>query len=161
VRGGPRPGAAQHPMGPLFFRLATARPGRARIIATLFALGCIALLALAAWMVPDPSGVGTHRQLGLPPCSSVMLFGRPCPTCGMTTAFAHTVRGHFLQAVHAQPAGFLLAIATAVGAGLAFSVALTGRMWYVNWYRLSPVKLTVGVIVIVIGSWAYKLVFGS
>jgi len=148
-------------MGPLFFRLATARPGRARIIATLFALGCIALLALAAWMVPDPSGVGTHRQLGLPPCSSVMLFGRPCPTCGMTTAFAHTVRGHFLQAVHAQPAGFLLAIATAVGAGLAFSVALTGRMWYVNWYRLSPVKLTVGVIVIVIGSWAYKLVFGS
>ena len=26
----------------------------------------------------DPSGHGTHTQLGMPPCPSVLLFNRPC-----------------------------------------------------------------------------------
>ena len=38
--------------------------------------------------------------------------GIPCPTCGMTTAFSHCVRGHWLTSFIVQPAGCLVAVAT-------------------------------------------------
>ncbi len=158
---GMKPGALQHPLGSIVYRIAARRPARARTLGGLISLASFGLLGLAAWMEPDPSGMGTHRQLGLPPCSSVVLLGRPCPTCGMTTAFSNAVRGRFLAAFMAQPAGFLLAVATAVAAGLSLSVAVTGRIWYLNWYRVSPVALVVWVIAIVVASWLFKLLVGS
>ncbi len=154
----PRPGVAQHHLGPLLFRVRAQEPFRARLMATVALAGCCSLLGLAAWMDPDPRGLGTHKQLGLPPCSSVMLLGYPCPTCGMTTAFSHTVRGRFVAAFHAQPAGFLLAMATAVVAGVSLSVIATGRVWTVNWYRVSPAKSVIAVIAILVGGWLYKLI---
>src|SRR5262245_31491696 len=57
------------------------------------AAGVIAVLALARWLEPSPLGYGTHRQLGLLPCSFRRITGYPCPSCGMTTAFAWFVRG--------------------------------------------------------------------
>lgn len=154
----PRPGVVQHHLGPLLFRVRAQEPFRARLMATVALAGCCSLLGLAAWMHPDPRGLGTHKQLGLPPCSSVMLLGYPCPTCGMTTAFSYTVRGRFVAAFHAQPAGFLLAMATAVIAGVALSVIATGRVWTVNWYRVSPAKMVIALISILVGGWLYKLI---
>ena len=74
-------------------------------------LGCalVALLGVAAWLEPDARGRGTHRQLGLPPCTFVMLFDQPCPSCGMTTSWAHMVRGQFVRALRANVGGTLLA----------------------------------------------------
>ena len=83
---GPRPGVTQHPLGPLVYRVAARRPGRARLVAAGVLAGCVALLSVAAWLTPDELGVGSHQQLGLPPCSMLTLTGYPCPTCGMTTA---------------------------------------------------------------------------
>jgi hypothetical protein len=57
------------------------------------AAGLAGLLGLAKTLVPDPRGFGTHVQLGLRPCAFATMTGRPCPTCGMTTAFAWFVRG--------------------------------------------------------------------
>ena len=57
----------------------------------------------------------------------VVVWGLPCPTCGMTTAFAHTVRGRWLAAARAQPAGFVAAIATALLAGV--SAELLARLY--------------------------------
>lgn len=54
---------------------------------------------------PSPHGHGTHQQLGLPPCPSVLFWGRPCPGCGLTTAFAATVRGDLVTAWHAHALG--------------------------------------------------------
>jgi hypothetical protein len=76
----------------------------------------------------------------------------------MTTAFSYTVRGRFVAAFHAQPAGFLLAMATAAAAGVALSVIVTGRVWTVNWYRVSPAMSVIAVIAILVGSWLYKLI---
>ena len=68
---------------------------------------------LAAALEPDPRGYGTHQRLGLPECSFQILFTKPCPGCGMTTSFAHFVRGQWQQSLRANPAGWLLAITCA------------------------------------------------
>jgi hypothetical protein len=75
-----------------------------------FILGIIplAVIALAATLSPDPSGHGTHQQLGLPPCGFIYVTGYPCPGCGLTTAFAHMVRLEFVGAARANPFGILL-----------------------------------------------------
>jgi hypothetical protein len=72
------------------------------------ALGCLAVLAVAAMLEPDVRGHGTHVQLGLPPCGFLLLTGAPCPGCGLTTAFAHAIRGDLGPAAVANPFGLLL-----------------------------------------------------
>lgn len=59
-------------------------------------------------LTPDPAGHGTHRQLGLPPCPSVLLFDRPCPGCGLTTSFTATMHARLAEAFRAHPFGPVL-----------------------------------------------------
>lgn len=155
-----RPGTTLHPLGPVVYRIAALRPARARLTAASVFLGCSVLIALAAWLTPDDSGLGSHRQLGFPPCSMVTLVGYPCPTCGMTTAFAYSVRGKLLSAFHAQPAGLALALVTVLAASVALSVLVTGKVWAVNWYRVSPARVALAAVLLVLGAWGYKLAVG-
>jgi hypothetical protein len=83
---------------------------RGRALLSVLSLGLIAGFCLAASLQPDPRGYGTHRQLGLPPCTVRLLFGIPCPSCGMTTSFAYLMRGQLGDAVRANPAGPFLAL---------------------------------------------------
>ncbi len=69
----------------------------------------VGLLLVARWLQPAAEGFGTHRQLGLPPCSMVVLFGKRCPTCGITTAWAYWTRGKLREALGASVSGTLLA----------------------------------------------------
>jgi len=72
-----------------------------------FGIGGLMLcgLGLCALVQPDPSGIGTHRQLGLPPCLICLATGRErCPSCGLTTGISHLIRGHWAQASAAHPA---------------------------------------------------------
>ena len=86
-----------------------------------------------------------------------LIFGIPCPTCGMTTSFAHFVRGDLQSSFHTQPAGF--AIALCVFAVMVAGVAglLTGRMWSINWYRVRPGLAAAIVVGVLLLGWAYKL----
>ncbi len=86
---------------------------RGRALLSVLSLGLIAGFCLAATLQPDPRGYGTHRQLGLPPCTVRLLFGIPCPSCGMTTSFASLMRGQLDQSFRANPAGLLLGLACA------------------------------------------------
>lgn len=85
------------------------------------------MLAVAASLTPDPKGRGTHRQLGLPPCTMLVLFGRPCPSCGMTTAWAWLVRGQLRESLQANAGGTLLAALAVAGAPWLLLSALRGR----------------------------------
>lgn len=136
------------------------KPWATRLRAALVLAGCLTVLGVAGWLEPSPTGVGTHKGLGLAPCNMIVLTGYPCPTCGMTTAFAYTVRGQWLAAFNAQPAGLVLALACGVGVVLAFVVLLTGRGWVLNWYRVSPTKLGLIGLGLILAGWMYKLIVG-
>ena len=71
---------------------------------------CLTPLVIAVGLEPDHRGHGTHEQMGLEPCGYLVETGRPCPTCGMTTAFANTVRLRLPSAFAANPGGLFLAL---------------------------------------------------
>lgn len=64
-----------------------------------------ACTGVGLYLRPDQHGHGTHQQLGLPPCPSVLLFDRPCPGCGLTTSWTNFLHGNILQAVKCHPLG--------------------------------------------------------
>jgi hypothetical protein len=69
-----------------------------------------AMLVTARLLHPSADGVGTHRQLGLPPCAFLHFTGIPCPGCGLTTSVAYAARLHFYQAIITQPFGLVVFI---------------------------------------------------
>jgi hypothetical protein len=85
-------------------------PAVTRAFALLSGFGLAALLAAALTLTPNRQGLGTHRQLGLPPCTVLTMFDIRCPTCGMTTSWSYTVRGQLGQAAAANCGGMLLAV---------------------------------------------------
>jgi hypothetical protein len=87
----------------------------------------LSLLVLAARLSPDPRGLGTHQRLGLPPCSFLQLTGWRCPSCGMTTSWAHLVRGQIVASVRSNAGGTLLGLTCLVLAPWALVSGLRGR----------------------------------
>ena len=76
----------------------------------LICLGLLlfALLFTAAMLEPNPAGLGTHMQLGLPGCTMYTFSGIRCPGCGMTTSWAHTMNGNLESAIRSNVGGVLL-----------------------------------------------------
>ena len=97
-----------------------------RIGAAFAAVLLISVLWLAATLKADPAGHGTHRQIGLPPCGFVIATGKPCPTCGMTTAFTHAAHGFFPTAFVTQPGGMIASLGVAALAWACLHTAFTG-----------------------------------
>jgi len=95
-------------------------PSRAPLFGQLmWFLGWLALTVVAAWLRPDPHLHGTHTQLGLPPCLSVVVFGRPCPGCGMTTSVTNLIHGHIVDSFRAHPFGPPMYVLYTLSAGAA------------------------------------------
>jgi len=131
-----------------------------RLWLSVLGTGLLALLAVAAWLEPDRSARGTHRQLGLPPCTFRTLTGRPCPSCGMTTAWAHLLRGEVADALRANVAGALLALVAVVAAPWLLVSAAAGR--WVGWSpRSTPLAgAAVLFVAVVLLDWIRRLLVG-
>jgi hypothetical protein len=96
-----------------------------RRVTWLALAGCCAfVIGASRWLTPSPTGVGTHTQLGLPPCGFLLLFDVPCPACGLTTAFAHLAHLQLAASLRAHPMGLPLF----AGALLLLVVALHGAL---------------------------------
>ncbi len=138
----------------------TVRRSRTRWWATGILGFGVVVVGVAASLPPDARGHGTHTGLGSGPCGFLVMTGYPCPTCGMTTAFAHTVRGQWWHAARAQPAGFALALATLAGVLLSIFALAAGRWPAVPWLAARPFWLFLGLLVVLLGGWAFKVVAG-
>jgi hypothetical protein len=146
-----------HPLGAVWETSARWESRRIRQHAVVWMLLTGTVLALAALVQPEEDGTGTHTQLGLRRCSILLTYDLPCPTCGMTTAFAWAARGRWLAAAKAQPAGCVLALACVVlliRAGIALA---TGRTVRVNWYRVRPTWVLLALLGLLTAGWAYKI----
>ena len=111
--------------------------------ATWFAVTTVAVL-----LRPSIHGHGTHQQLGLPPCPSVLLFDRPCPGCGLTTSWTAFVHGDFATSFHAHPLGpiyYLGFTATAIWALVGALRGVRLRTESQAWTR----AITVSVVVLI------------
>lgn len=151
---------ATHPLGPVIEIRHLKRPITGRLYAVGMVLAAAGILGTAAWLAPGHRHMGTHQQLGLLPCGFAIMTGYPCPTCGMTTAFAYAVRGHPIESIRSQPAGFLLTLATAVAGILAAGAVMTGQYPAVNWYRVNPTHFVWWVATALVASWGFKIAVG-
>ena len=124
------------------------------------ACGCLATLTMARLVEPNPAGYGTHRQLGLPPCLFRTITGLPCPSCGLTTCFAHAARWDWDRALAAQPFGVLLFV------GFGIAIPLLGWLSWrgvpiektADWVTRTPVLGTF--LLCYLAGWSWKLYFG-
>lgn len=139
--------------------------GKKKLTALAIFLGAAAVLLVASLVTPDPRGYGTHQQihlpkiagieLALPACSMKSLTGLPCATCGMTTSFAHAIRGQWGRAFVVQPFGFLLFVCT-LGAAIHSAVYVTTNRLLIGprvpWKKIGLILLLLWVV-----SWVYKI----
>lgn len=128
-----------------------------RIGASAIALAALFVLTTAAWLTPNPEGHATHTQLGMPSCTWVVWFDKPCPTCGMTTSFSHAGEGSWLTAATNQPMGALLALLTTIIFWAATHQAVTAsRIGSVVQTAIRP-KLVIAMLLLAVGAWIYKI----
>lgn len=151
---------AGHRLGPLVVMARVDAPVWGRVYAAGVAAAAVGILIVAARLTPSNDHLGTHRQLGLPPCGFVAITGLPCPTCGMTTAFACVTHGRLLAALRAQVAGTFLAIGTVVVGVAAAVCVVTGRYPMLNWYRVDAARLVYWLALMLVGAWGLCIALG-
>jgi hypothetical protein len=136
--------------------------GWVRVALALMAAGFATVLGIAVWLDPyTPDGgrrtMSTHTQLGLPPCTFAEVYGKPCPSCGMTTSFALLAHGDPAGSLRANWVGTLLAAYLAVLVPWGLVGAWRGRHL---WVRSGELLLTVSVgvlLVLLVGRWLVLL----
>jgi hypothetical protein len=130
---------------------------RRRRLAALMVLACAGALLGVAWsLAPATQGFGTHQALGLPACTWPARFGVPCPSCGMTTAFAYAAKGRLLDSFVTQPMGCILAVATGMAfVGSAWTL-VTGRTVWPVYERLWSARAAWLIGIAALLAWGYK-----
>ncbi|OUX02795.1 MAG: hypothetical protein CBD91_01695 [Phycisphaeraceae bacterium TMED231] len=131
--------------------------GPVRLASGLVALIAATVLTIAWILVPSDDGLGTHRQLGMPPCNWIVAANMPCPTCGMTTAFSHAAHGDLPASFGTQPMGAVLAVVTAATVLVAGWTALTGSMLAPFLTGLFGRRLFWISIVMLLLAWGWKI----
>ena len=120
----------------------------------------LVLIGMASWLVPDPAGVGTHQQLGLPGCTMLTVFGVRCPACGMTTSWAHTLDGDLVSGIRASLSGVLMCLAS-LFLMLAFTCfAISGRGYLGIRLSLFLLILLGSIVSISLVEWLIRLAAG-
>ena len=129
-----------------------------RWLLALLGIGLSTLLVTAFLLQPNTQGYGTHQQLGLPPCTFVVLYGRRCPACGMTTSWSHLVRGQLPSSLKANVGGTLLGGIALLVAPWGLVCAARGRWWLVRPDDALIIGLIVLVSVATLSDWAMRLI---
>jgi hypothetical protein len=148
----------------------TGVPNTARIVRlSLLMIGALlaGVFAVAFYLNPydadgTPRTMSTHTQLGMPPCNFVVMTGKPCPACGMTTSFALLVRGDLAASLRANWAGTLVAVLWALTMVWAVASGIKGRPLFIPRGKGELVlTISVGlVLVLMLMRWAAVMIGG-
>ena len=131
-----------------------------RVLLVLISAGMFAVLATAIWLQPSVQGFGTHTQIpGLKPCMARQFFDNKlgCPSCGMTTSFAHFVRGQWLQSMQSNSGGTLLALLTTLAAPWLLVSGVQGRWWIRGPNEWFAVTVATAIVVVTLTDWGIRL----
>jgi hypothetical protein len=151
---------AEVPAEPRRLYVAQLRPSVSiwgRLFSLALALGCLTVLIIAARLEPSPTGVGSHREMGLQSCQLLNRSGLPCPSCGMTTSFTWFVRGNLVASAYVQPMGMVVALATACCVWIGAYIAITGRPVHRLLLQLPARAWLIGLLSFTIAAWAWKI----
>jgi hypothetical protein len=123
------------------------------------ALGLTVLFAVAAYLNPYRSDgsarrMETHMQLGLPECTFKHVTGLPCPSCGMTTSFALTMRGDLSDAVRANSVGVVLALTLLAAIPWCIASVLFRRTLFVQSAERALMVFVIGLLSLMLVRWA-------
>jgi hypothetical protein len=124
--------------------------------ATLFA-SALGTLVAARTVKPALAGLGTHEQLGLPPCGLYALLSLPCPACGLTTAFAHLARLDLQASLQVHPLGLPLFLATVL------CLPLSAWAWFKRMAVSSAIdaleaeRWALWLVLALLGTWCARL----
>ncbi len=124
-----------------------------RWVLSILLAALMLLLGVAAWLQPNPSGMGTHQQLGLPPCTSVSLLGIRCPACGMTTSWAWMIRGRIDRAIGCNIGGVILFLTAGISIPWLLLCLWRADRRQVETWLLFVVSAVFAACVVACGSW--------
>ena len=144
------------------YRRTTRQAWWVRIFLTILAVGFAAVIAVAAFLRPySEDGVAntmaTHTQLGLEPCSMVVLTGKPCPACGMTTSFSLLVHGDVGNSLKANWVGTLFCASIIVLTPWLVASAIRGRLLWVRNAEMFSTILLCTLLLLMTGRWIWIL----
>jgi hypothetical protein len=111
------------------------------------------LLLAAATLDPD-------RPLPFDMCGFKYLTGLPCPTCGLTRALCHAIRGDWARSLGYHPAGPLLAMALVGWTLWSAAEAYSGQPIGERLRRGLGASLLCGGITLSVASWIVQLAGG-
>jgi hypothetical protein len=103
----------------------------------VFAAGLVAIFIIAIRIDPydeagQPLKMGTHTRLGMPPCEFYVMFGKPCPSCGLTTSFALLMHGDVGNSLRANAVGTVMALFALALIPWSLYISLRGRYLWVR-----------------------------
>lgn len=128
-----------------------------RLLSMFSGIVLLALLVIARGLTPSPAGFGTHEQLGLPPCSAIVLLNIPCPACGMTTSWAHTTRGDLVAAAQSNAGGMLLALIAMAFFPSSCYFFFRGKASTDGWFSLVLAICLVAALSVSLVQWVIRL----
>ncbi len=117
----------------------------------------IFISAVGRILDPNPSGLGTHRALGLPKCLFLEWTGLPCPGCGLTTSFTHLLHGQWREAFAAHALGPLLFAALALAAGLSLFEYFDRKTPLSGLLNGAKMPWAYAALTVFLGTWALRL----
>lgn len=131
-----------------------------RVLLAAMAVGFTAVIVTALCLNPyQDDGTAktqaTHTQLGLPQCSSVQMFGKPCPACGMTTSFALLTHGDVLNSLKANWVGTLMCATIVLLTPWLLASAFRGRLLWVRNGELFSTVILAGLLLLMMGRWSW------
>ena len=98
--------------------------------------------------------------MGLPPCTMRFFFHVRCPSCGMTTSWAHLMEGNLVGSLKTNAGGTLLGLAALVSGPWLVGSALRVRWLWGPPHELAVLAVAAAVVVVTLADWCLRLVMG-